>query len=162
MENICIFENQDVEAIRKTAVAGEIYQAIKRINRDMKKNAQIYLFCDSNEEVDIVMQQLENVQYVKQKIQCEEKLKKYDNAKREEQSKLVARANRIQEVLLECINANIVSIQKQDVGKRGGITNKHQLSNVIRYLAPFLTTHQIENVGQRFIFKQSTKFKDVA
>lgn len=162
MENICIFENQDVEAIRKTAVAGEIYQAIKRINRDMKKNAQIYLFCDSNEEVDIVMQQLENVQYVKQKIQCEEKRKKYDNAKREEQSKLVARANRIQEVLLECINANIVSIQKQDVGKRGGITNKHQLSNVIRYLAPFLTTHQIENVGQRFIFKQSTKFKDVA
>lgn len=76
MENICIFENQDVEAIRKTAVAGEIYQAIKRINRDMKKNAQIYLFCDSNEEVDIVMQQLENVQYVKQEIQFEKKRKK--------------------------------------------------------------------------------------
>lgn len=161
MGNISVFENQDVESIRKTAVAGEIYQAIKRINRDMKKNAQIYLFCDSNEEVDIVVQQLRNVQYVKQEMQFEKKRKKYDNSKREEQSKLMEKINRVQNALLECVNAKMESIRKQEISKRAGVADKSQFSQILKRIKLFLITHQIESNGQKFIFKHDTESKDV-
>lgn len=160
MENIRIFENKDVEAIRKAAVAGEIYQAIKRINRDMNKNAQIHLFCDSNEEVGIVLQQLKNVQYIEQKMQFEKKRKKYDNTKREEQSEFVEKIKLVQDILLECVNSNTDSIRKKEIRSRVEIADKSQFSKIIKHLEPFLTINQIENRGQRFNFKNCSKSKD--
>jgi hypothetical protein len=159
MGSIRIFENQDIESIRKTAVAAEIYQAIRRINRDMKKNAQIYLFCDSTEEVDIVRQQLKNVQYVKQEVLFVEK---GENGKKEGESKLVEKINRVQDALLEYVHSNIDSIRKKDIRSQASIADKSEFSKILKYLEPFLTTYHIESKGQKFILIHDTESKDVS
>lgn len=57
------FKNKDIEKIRISTLAGEFYQALKRINRDNELKAKIYLFTDAQDAIEIVRDQLMNVQY---------------------------------------------------------------------------------------------------
>ncbi|MFP3427529.1 hypothetical protein, partial [Pseudoalteromonas sp. SIMBA_162] len=61
VRDIEVFKHEQIEQIRKTAVAGEIYQAIKRVNRDNSRNSLIYVFSKSQDAIDIVLKQLPGV-----------------------------------------------------------------------------------------------------
>ncbi|MEC2157665.1 hypothetical protein [Virgibacillus halodenitrificans] len=54
MEDIKVFHNEKVEEIRKTTVAGEVYQAIKRINRDNSQSAEMIVCTGYQEAMEIV------------------------------------------------------------------------------------------------------------
>jgi len=149
--DIRVFEHEEVEAIRKSVVAGEIYQAIKRINRDLSKRADIYLFCSNKEAVDIVLNQLQNVQYVSQKLTVESKQKKSDR-KPKEQSTFDKKVLLVQEALLA--NAKIAcSIRKKELREQVGILDKHLFAKILKTLDSFLQANHIENQGQKLIFK---------
>jgi len=149
--NIQVFEHEQVEAIRKSVVAGETYQAIKRINRDLTKKADIYLFCGNQETVDMVLNQLQNVQYVKREMTIENKRKKSDS-ERKEQSSFDKKVTLVQEALVACAK-KVSSIKKKEFREQLGILDKHLFAKILKNLAPFLQANQIESHGQQLIFK---------
>jgi hypothetical protein len=55
------FKNEELDKIRTSYLSGELYQAIKRIDRDMKNNSQIYIINNDNEVIDIVCRQFKNI-----------------------------------------------------------------------------------------------------
>lgn len=149
--NIQVFQHAEVEAIRKSIVAGEIYQAIKRINRDLTKRADIYLFCSNNEAVDIVLNQLQNVQYIKQEMTIDSRRKK-SNSKPKEQSTFDKKVALVQEALADCAKkAN--SIRKKEFREQVGILDKHLFAKILKTLDSFLQANHIESQGQKLIFK---------
>lgn len=149
--NIQLFQHSGVEAIRKSVVSGEIYQAIKRINRDLTKKADIYLFCNNNEAVDIVLNQLQNVQYVKQEMTVDSKRKKSDS-KPKEQSSFDKKVALVQEALVACAK-KVSSIRKKEFREQVGILDKHLFAKILKSLDPFLLANHIESQGQKLIFK---------
>lgn len=149
--NIQVFKHEQVEAIRKSVVAGEIYQALKRINRDLSKKADIYLFCDNQETIDIVLNQLQNVQYVKHEMTIENKRKKSDS-KRREQSTFNKKIALVQEALVACAK-KVSSIRKKELREQVGILDKHLFAKILKTLDSFLQANHIESQGQKLIFK---------
>lgn len=153
IDNIRVFEHAEVETIRKSIIAGEIYQSIKRINRDLSKNANMYLFCSNKEAVEIVLNQLKNVQYVKREMTVEKKRKKYDNTKRKEQSIFEQKVTKVQKTLIELKKSKASSIRKKDIRQQVGILDKSQFAKILKALEPFLKINHIESQGQKLIFK---------
>jgi hypothetical protein len=55
------FKNEDFDKIRVSYLAGELYQAIKRIDRDVKNNSKIYIINNDSEVLNIVTRQFKNI-----------------------------------------------------------------------------------------------------
>lgn len=55
------FRNNHLELIRQTAIASEIYQAIKRINRDNSKNAEIFVINNDQEVLNMIIKEIQNI-----------------------------------------------------------------------------------------------------
>lgn len=64
MDSVKIFKHQDTEEIRKHTLAGEFYQAIRRINRSNQKPMHVYVATSRDDVVEKVQGQFP-------KIQCE-------------------------------------------------------------------------------------------
>lgn len=101
-ENLCIkkdgkfgFTEDKFEEIRKGCLASDIYQAIKRIDRDVKKQSQIYIVASDDEVVTKVRNQLKNVK-VGETIELDVKYK--DGKKKDEPGRRGRKSNRITEM----------------------------------------------------------------
>lgn len=151
-ENIEIFKDEEVENIRKNTVAGEMYQAIKRINRDNSHSAKMYVFCDNQDIVDIVLQQFKNIQYVKREIYVAKKREEQDNSKRKE-TLYEQKIAELRELLLEYKEAGVSSVRKKELREKLGIKDKSNFAKMLRSQHSFLQTHYIVNKGQKLIFK---------
>lgn len=75
------FHNADFEDIRLGSVPSEIYQAIKRINREGRLKSEIYVVNDKPDVIKKVIEQLKNVK-VGETIQLDVKKPKDENAPR--------------------------------------------------------------------------------
>lgn len=53
------FVDEELEGVRVSFIAGHIYQAIKRIDREVTKNSEVYLLCGDEAIIDLVISQLE-------------------------------------------------------------------------------------------------------
>lgn len=63
-----VFKNRDVEAIRLSSIAGEIYQAVRRVARDNPNTARIYVVNDNQDVMNMVREQMPNIQYYMHQI----------------------------------------------------------------------------------------------
>jgi hypothetical protein len=151
-ESIQVFRNREIEELRKTTVAGCIYQSLKRINRDNSKVSEIYLFCDNQEIVDIVKEQLPAIEYVKDSIMVT-KARKYDATNRVENSKFKQRVNMTQQILLEYKNKGVLFIPKGELREKICVNDGGNFAKILNDLKYFFETHGIVNVGQKLIFK---------
>lgn len=89
-EGVFTFENKELDKVRKKYVAGELYQAIKRIDREVnKEDVQIYIFNNDKEVISKVLKQIKNVNVnnfsVDVKIIKKER-KQYDSLNRQKDS----------------------------------------------------------------------------
>lgn len=147
IENVQMYKHEEVENIRKTAIAGEFYQAIKRINRDNSQSADIYVFSDSAEAIDLVLKQLPNIKYV------EETMNRVKQKDSNESTKVKEESDRfkLQKILIEAKEVGKKFIQKKELTDQLG-THKSYLSKLLRKEDAFLKRNKMMSNGQRIIF----------
>jgi hypothetical protein len=140
MEDITVFKNVDVESIRKTVVGGEIYQAIKRINRDNSQSAQMIVCTDYQEAIDVVVGQLPKVKYESDSL----KVNKFKEKELPENS-TIARVTKAEKFLLEQMEAGVKEVRKKIIRDLVGITDSGNFKRtILKNLAPFFKQHEIE------------------
>jgi len=147
-----MFKDETVEAIRKTTVGGEFYQTAKRVNRDNSRCADIYVFTDYQNAVDVLIEQLPGVGYIPKllfEIQNSEK-KNYDMTQREQSTKRA----KAREILLEMKNSGRQSIRKKELWDQLDISDGPELSKILKKLEgeSFLKDNGIRNQGQQIWF----------
>ncbi|MDS0527127.1 hypothetical protein NNC19_15655 [Clostridium sp. SHJSY1] len=121
------FIDKDLERIRVTFIAGEIYQAIKRVDRDVTRDTEVFIICADEEVVDQVNGQLKNckkdiffARFEKKEIQRKE----YDTNSRREN----CHASNFIKLLTEL---NVGKYKKQDIKAKLGITQSSNFSRVL-------------------------------
>ena len=62
--SVGFINHQPTQTLMEDDIASSIYQAIKRINRNNKQNAEIFLLCNREKVVNKVVAQLNNIQVV--------------------------------------------------------------------------------------------------
>ncbi|MBK5241916.1 DEAD/DEAH box helicase [Clostridium sp.] len=142
------FINSDLEKIRVSFIAGEIYQAIKRIDRNVTMNTEVFLICVDPKVVETVLKQLVNCKrdgfffWVKRK---EKQKKEYDTSTRR----------------IECHTNNFIDLlstigvgkyQKKELRFKLGITKSPNFSRIFldEAFIKFIDKNKI-NIGNRFI-----------
>ncbi|CAM3052292.1 DEAD/DEAH box helicase family protein [Paenibacillus sediminis] len=151
IENIEMYRHEQVENIRKTAIAGEMYQAIKRINRDNSQSAEIYVFSDSKEVIELVLSQLPNIKYFEKTMSTvkQEVLTDSDKVKGESDS------SKLQKILIEVKGNGESFIKKKELSDRLGKSIKN-LAKLLKREELFLKTNNMINTGQKIIFLDNT------
>ncbi|MFT4413363.1 hypothetical protein ACLM5H_05840 [Fredinandcohnia humi] len=152
-DNIAIFQDDDVEKIRLSTIAGEIYQAIRRIARDNPGDAKIHVFNSNQEVIDMVLEQMPGIQYHKCQIEVNKAGKGAGAKEKEKKPSLTDK--RIEEV--KTILANLKQSGKSDITKKEvriqiGIKSSANFTKLFDDLKPFLQINQISIKGQKFIF----------
>ncbi|SHJ73315.1 hypothetical protein [Alicyclobacillus tolerans] len=146
--NIELFRDVEVEAIRNSTIAAELFQAVKRINRDNSQKAEIYLFCSNEEAVGIVRKQLPGIKYLREPwgdgmTKCQA-----DDEGQDEKSKL----SKLKDLILKYKAAGVDSVRKQELRLQIGYS-KSAFSHRLSELKSFLEEHDIINDGQRLRFQ---------
>lgn len=154
IRDIEVFQHEEVENIRITMVAGEIYQAIKRINRDNSRNAKINVCCDFQEAMDLVKQQLPGVEYRKAKMEVSKK-KKYDSSSRKDNSVFEKRIKMLKALIMEYKSEGKSKVKKEEIIERLELKQKANLSRMLKCLQGFMESQQIINKGQWIHFSDT-------
>lgn len=69
--NKMIFVNNEYNKVRITYLAGEIYQAIKRIDRNVQFNSEIYILNNDSNVIELVIKQMKNIKKIKFNLDIE-------------------------------------------------------------------------------------------
>jgi len=146
--NIEVFKHDEIEKLRVSAVAGEIYQAIKRINRDNSQSSQIYVFTDYQEALDIVLQQLPNVNYKTNEFKVHKSKKSSDNQEKRE-TLFERKVKDTKNFLLDLREKGEKSVQKKVLREKVKEADKSNFSKILRAMAPFLEENNFLNEGQK-------------
>ncbi|WDL98851.1 DEAD/DEAH box helicase family protein [Alicyclobacillus sp. ALC3] len=86
-QDIPKFRHEPTDNIRNYWIAGELYQAIKRISRDNTQPSEIHLFCSNEVAVGIVRNQLPGIKYVKEHWGVNTR-SKHDNTEKPKEQRL--------------------------------------------------------------------------
>lgn len=161
IESISLFKDKVVEKIRLSTVAGEIYQAIRRVARDNPGEAKVHVFNDNQEVVNLVLNQLTDIQLEKRQLEVnkmsEEKVKE-ESGKR--QNKFAEKVEEVKEILLKYQREGVKEVRKKDIRLKIGICDSANFSKVMAELQLFLKTNKIENQGTQVL--QLNPKKDVS
>lgn len=76
------FKSEKLEAIRVHWIAAEIYQAIKRINRNMIYDSEVLIFMNNDDIIDLIRKQMKNCKV--ETIQISDNTFKYERGKQDE------------------------------------------------------------------------------
>ncbi len=147
--NISVFEDEDIEKIRKTSIAGELYQGMKRINRDNSQSAKYYVFCNNQDVIDIVVEQFPGIQYVRRELVVEKKRVEDVKPEQAENPKVAE----VKKLLLEYRQSGLKSIKKQELREAVGIRHKSNFTKLLHSLEKFLSDNFIIAKGQHLIFQ---------
>ncbi|WAH42383.1 hypothetical protein NZD89_02440 [Alicyclobacillus fastidiosus] len=131
-----LFQDDEVQLVRRRMVAGEIYQSIHRICRDHIRPAKIYVFCNNQEVVDTIVSELPGVQYVKKELAVSLKKRKR-NAKGNGKNQ-VPQVTQFQQLLLEYKMSGADSVSKKEVQEKLGIKDASNLNKLTRQSKSFL------------------------
>lgn len=156
--DISFFEDEDMEKIRKTIIAGEVYQGLRRIARDNPGNAKMYVFNNNDEVINMVLDQMPGIQYNKIQIEIDKNRKKSGvKVKRKRERELHAeRVNKVKTILLELKQSNVEYVQKGEIRKQIGVKDRGNFTIILNDLIPFLEANHIdkESNKQRLIFRR--------
>ncbi|MEH7076214.1 hypothetical protein [Neobacillus drentensis] len=148
VSDIQLFNHPQVDLIHQTVVAGEMYQALKRINRDNSRNAEYYVFTDNQEVVDLIVEQLPSINVVKREFSVAKK-RKESGEKKELLHDI--RVRQMKELLLQCKKEGKKEIRKKEIRTIIGMEEqKTNFNKVLKGLLPFLQANHIE-VGTRIL-----------
>jgi len=149
VEDVCVFRHEEVESIRKSSVAGEIYQGIKRINRDNSKQAKMYVFTTNQDAVDLILQQLPGIQYKKEMMDI--------NKRKVESIKKKTKFEEQVEIVIATISGAVCEgrefIQKKEIRDKLGVIDKGNFSRIIKACQSFIESQGYKNEWQRIILK---------
>lgn len=83
IDNVHRFRNKEFEKVRQTVITAELYQAIKRINRNNNKSAEVYVINNDQQILDKLIEQFNNIKVKEYFLNLEDKVneKKVANAK---------------------------------------------------------------------------------
>jgi len=152
--SISIFQDEDVEKVRLSTIAGEIYQAIRRISRDNPGVAKIHVFNSNQEVIDLVLKQMPGIQYHKCQIEVNKARKEAgEKGKKEKKPSLTdKRIEEVKSILSNLKQSGKSEITKKEIRNQIGINNSGNFTKLMVDLLPFLQINQIRNEGQKFIF----------
>ncbi|MDF1510666.1 hypothetical protein PZE06_21255 [Robertmurraya sp. DFI.2.37] len=149
VEDVCVFRHEEVESIRKSAVAGEIYQGIKRINRDNSRQAKMYVFTTNQDAVDLILQQLPGIQYKKVMMN----VNKRKNEPIKKKTKFEEQVEIVKATILIAISEGRESIQKKEIRDKLGEIDKGNFSRIIKACQSFMESQGCKNEWQKIILK---------
>lgn len=154
-ENIPIFENKAVETIRLSTVAGEIYQAVRRIARDSPGDAQIHIVNDNQEIINTILEQMPGIKYFQQQIHV---LKSKDNMDNQQEhvTKMKLHEKRLEEakkLITEAQESGKAFIKKKEIRTLLGINQSPNFTLILNELSSYFHEKKIINEGQKLIFK---------
>lgn len=139
-----------LKCIRSSIVAGEVYQAIRRINRQCKLPSEIHLWMDFPEATDIILQQLPNLQRMT--------TRDYDDGKQGIQQKnndkkgiFAERIEQIKEMLLQYQREGKQIVSKQELREAIGVKDCSNFTEYIRSLKEFFEKNNMYLKGTRKI-----------
>lgn len=153
VRDIEVFKHEQIEQIRKTAVAGEIYQAIKRVNRDNSRNSEIYVFSTSQDAIDIVLGQLPDIHYKQIEMEGVHKRKEPKNRSKKP-NKIDILAEELKDILLETMDNGISSIRKKELRERIGVYDPGNFRKVLNRIKPFLAENNFDETYQQIILSE--------
>lgn len=142
-EDIPIYKDPTVEQIRKTMIAGEIYQAMKRINRDNSKNAHYIVFTANNDAVDLVRQQLPGINYYQYELNVD-----YTARKTEEETKTEKRQKKIMEFLYNCKQEGKEKVAKREIRDVIDYHDAKNFAKLLKSIEAFLISNRMYAKGQ--------------
>lgn len=145
VSSIELFKNEKVENIRISSVAGEMYQAIKRINRNNSQHADIFVFADFQEAVDLTLKQFPSIKYKRYSLAVRDRKVPYAKV----DSKFEKKVNKVKNILFELRESGRDSIRKKELRERIGESDKSNFAKVLKKLTPFFEENNFHNKGQR-------------
>jgi hypothetical protein len=154
IDDVQIFHHEEVESIRVSVVAGEIYQAIKRVNRDNSRKANVYVFTTNQDAVDLILQQLPGIQYQKDTLSVNKRKKQSDKRV----TKFEQQVEKVKSMIIELKNVGRESVQKKEIREQLGENNveidKSNFSRIIKACQTFLDANGIRSEGQKIILNE--------
>lgn len=149
--NVPVFQHEEVEKIRKTVIAGEIYQAIKRVNRDNSRVSNMYVLTDNQEVVDLVLAQLPGIRYKKINMQANIKNETKNGTKTVK--KFDQQVEGTKRVIMDAKSSGAIYIQKKAIREEIGISDKSNFSKIMRAIQGFLEVNGFDMNGQKIILR---------
>lgn len=149
LRDILVFDNLEIEKLRKSNVAGEIYQAIKRINRNNSKISRIYLFNNNKDIIDIVKDQFNNIIYTQIDLGVSNR-KKRD--KQDIDSKFINQIQLTKDLIIKAIKNGDIEIRKKAMRDELGIKSASNFTPIVDELKPWLIQNRIINKWQTLEF----------
>ncbi len=140
--DIPLFRDEEVENIRNSMIAGELYQAIKRISRDNQQPSEIYLFCANKEAVGIVRKQLPGIKYVKEQWGVRAR-RMHENTEKPKEQRLNERDWELITILRDYQKQGKAEIEFIKVRVRFGEKHKGNFTRRVARLAPVLKEYGI-------------------
>ncbi|WP_346428515.1 DEAD/DEAH box helicase family protein [Alicyclobacillus mengziensis] len=134
------FRDEEIENIRNGWIAGELYQAIKRISRDNTQPSEIRLFSSNEEAVGIVRKQLPGIKYVKEAWGVKARSKQ-ENVEKPKEQRLNERDWELITILRDEQKNGEIEIEFNKVRARFGEKHKANLTRRARRLAPILNEY---------------------
>ncbi|MDQ0160744.1 hypothetical protein [Alkalibacillus salilacus] len=147
-DSISMFNDERVEPIRLTMIAGEFYQALKRINRDNQLPAQYVLFTDNSQAVDMIESELPGIN------RYDYAFKPKTNQKETESGRQRNWRNCIRDYLLQCKKEGRTQVTKKELRDNLGLQDNSNLSKYLKDLQYFMSQHGIEPEHHHIVFRQ--------
>ena len=141
---------EDVQDMRDMMVAVELYQGVKRINRDNSKDAEYHIFSANEVAVQKVRDEMPGIKY--ERIDMRVKKRVYNMTSRSAKSVNRERMDQIRGFLLEQQEQGVSQIRKKSMVESLEIPKK-SLAPLLLDLEKegFLAVHGIKNEGQKLI-----------
>lgn len=170
-EMVYRFNEKKFETYRQCKNANEIYQAIKRVNRDMSQESKIFIF---NNDIEVIQRVLDMFKGVKPITTYDNKIE-FEKSKQEqysEERKENRQAKKFITLMSEIMKLKHIDLQKQKKNRKGemevvmGIYPKASLRDYIKAdksnfakvilndadVIDYMTRHNIINKGQTLDF----------
>ncbi|MBY3617992.1 hypothetical protein HGO21_00370 [Acinetobacter sp. CUI P1] len=135
-EGVQQFKNKDLEKIRKGYIVGEIYQAIKRIQRNHHPKAQFFIVNNDDDVFNKVVKHLPNVQKresIDLDIKSQKNRERLENIKKKKENKAL-------EILDVVLSKSPGSYKKSSIEEEAGIP-KGKLSRYFKIDLPELSAY---------------------
>lgn len=145
------FRSAELEKLRQTTIAAEIYQAIKRINRLNRDDAEVYLMNNDIEIVNLVINQFQNIKVQEYQLEKEIKYKETKMDKYNQRRKEDSYATAFIKLLSELDKGKYKkSWLREQIGHRNHNTFARDVLNQIE-VAEYMAANNIANQGQSII-----------
>lgn len=150
--SIVAFRNKNIENLRKSLIAAEIYQALKRINRDNIQSSIMNMFIDDEHIFNIISAQFQKINIEKKEILLDNTI----NSKKSNNKTQISLKEKLLIFLKTRMSDNTTEISKKEVCKELGVKHNPYLSKLLKKTSvkEYIDYYGIQTKGQKIIFPQ--------